>query len=116
LNTVLLVDDDDLVLSFLEEAMKICEYPYISAKNGDEAYDFFSQNKEKIALVITDINMPGNTNGILLTEKIKKEKNIPVIMISGFLDNEERAKAVGDVFIRKPFQIDQIIQALGKFL
>lgn len=86
---VLIVDDEEsfheLYTLHLEAAHSL---KFLYAQSGREAYDVMA--KEKIDLVISDINMP-NGNGLWLLEKLSKEySSVPVIIASSNLDLEEQ--------------------------
>jgi DNA-binding response OmpR family regulator len=64
--TVMIVDDDPMILGFIEEEIVQYGYKPILANNAEEALSF--ARKERIDLLLTDIMMPG-INGIDLAKK-----------------------------------------------
>lgn len=80
--SLLIVDDESFVLSFVQEAFK--EYPYqvLTASNSKEALSVLEA--VKIHAVLTDFQMPGGLNGMDLLKEIKQRwPEIMVIMITG---------------------------------
>ncbi|MFH1863222.1 MAG: response regulator [bacterium] len=114
---ILVVDDEEHMLSLLRDVVASLGYTPVSASNGIQALEqITSQN---IDLVITDINMP-EMSGITLLEEIKhKWPSIPVILITGY--GKERAAAAAkkhnaDGFIGKPFQINELHRWIQQLL
>lgn len=96
--TVLLVDDDPLILRMYQKKLSSDGYETITAKNGAEA---LAQIAQKIPdIILLDVMMP-KMNGVetLKTLKAKEEtKNIPVIFLTNLGDSQEdinKAKTLG---------------------
>ena len=107
---VLVVEDDNLILTV--EKWRLAKLGYEvcgSAATGAEALN--SVEKLRPDLVLMDINLKGEIDGIETAGRIKKNFNIPVIFVSSFTDEDtiSRAKTVNpDGFIRKPFDDDDL--------
>ena len=89
-NTILVVDDSEMVVKVLSFIIKKAGYTILSTIDGKAALEFF--DGRDIDLVITDLNMP-NMNGIELISEIRlKEyyRHIPIILFSA--GNEEEQK------------------------
>ena len=115
---VLIVDDESEVLMVLCDALALDHgdiYDIVTAGNGSQALDILDQ--EEIALVLSDVMMPG-INGIELLDKIKRRfPEIGVILMSGYGTAEMRAsiKQIDCLrFIEKPFAISALQQLLRK--
>ena len=106
---ILIVEDEGLIVSTLEALLKSMDIDFISVKNGLKAYEEYKNNK--FDLIITDIFMP-EMDGFQLIEKIRKEdKKIPIIVVSGFIDNEtiRKIKNLGaNEYIEKPFSLQDV--------
>ena len=89
------------------------------AKDGLEGIDRYSQHKQEIALVITDLGLPG-ISGMEEFKRLKEiNSNVKVIFASGFFDpnvKSELLKAGAHGFIQKPYMIDEILQIIRKVL
>jgi two-component system chemotaxis response regulator CheY len=89
-NTILVVDDSEMVVKVLSFIIKKAGYTVLSAIDGKAALEFF--DGREIDLVITDLNMP-NMNGIELISEIRlKEyyRHIPIILFSAGNDEEQK--------------------------
>lgn len=116
--TVLIIDDEDYILDFLEQFLtKKLECNIIKAKNGKEGLEKFYENIDKIDLIITDFMMP-QIDGLELIKAVKKEKeNLPIILTTGYgnIPTNKEILQLNNVFqIIKPFSIYKIQECLNK--
>ncbi|MEA3289569.1 MAG: hybrid sensor histidine kinase/response regulator [Campylobacterota bacterium] len=88
-------------------------------ENGKEGLEFYKENKNKIDLIITDINMP-KMNGIDMSEQIKLiDPSIPIIVTSAHNDNDYLLKSINigiNGYIIKPININNLVKTIGKVL
>lgn len=114
---VLAADDSAVARMMMEQALKAMNVPYIMTKTGKEAWDRLQaisasaqaegkSVRDKVALVLTDLEMP-EMDGFTLTRNIKQDvrfKDVPVIIHSSLTGttNESHVKSVGaDAYIAK---------------
>ena len=106
---ILVVDDDKEIVNAIEIYLSKEGYNILKAYNGEEALEIVKENE--IHLIILDIMMP-KMNGIEVTNKIRKNKSIPIIMLSA--KSEDYDKVLGldkgaDDYITKPFNPMELI-------
>jgi two-component system chemotaxis response regulator CheY len=115
---VLIVDDSAAIRKILQRVLRQTEMPIGNiheAGDGIEALDMLSKNK--IGLVLSDINMP-NMDGLEFLSKLKAEganKDLPVIMITTEGNQNKVMEAVNlgaSGYVRKPFTTEQIKEKL----
>lgn len=116
-DTILVVEDEDLMLSILKDLLEAAGYRVRTAGDGLQALDLFSN--EEVALVITDIRM-ANLDGLSLIDKLKDiNPEVLVIMITAYSSVESAIaalrKGVYD-YITKPFLNEDILQAVRNAL
>lgn len=116
--TILIVEDDDEVLSLLRDIVSSRGYQVILASDGETALKSFFEHKP--TLVLADVRIP-KLDGIQLADKIKAARpNIPVILFSGQFPalfeefQEKRIKA--DHVLYKPFATNDILESLTLLL
>ena len=103
---LLAADDSAVARSVIELGLKAMGVAYIMTKTGQEAWDFLQTTTEKIAVVLTDLEMP-QMDGFTLTKLIKNDprfKHIPVVIHSSLTGttNENHVKSVGaDAYVAK---------------
>ncbi len=109
--TVLIVDDEHLVLDVSVNMVEKLGYTVLKAQNGKEAVDVFETHQGEIKLVILDIIMP-DMGGGQVYEKIKAIKpDIKVLLASGYsVDGQaiELLERGCDGFIQKPFTMEEL--------
>lgn len=109
LKRILVVEDEPLMLKFLEFRLTKDGYDVQTARDGKEAEEYIK--KETFSLIITDLLMPF-VSGFELLEKIKEtptNNNTPVLVISGIKQEKliiQGLKLGADDFIPKPIAIN----------
>ena len=106
---ILVVDDDKEIVKAIEIYLEKEEYKIYKAFDGNEALKIIKAND--IQLVILDIMMP-NKDGIETLKEIRKDKNIPVIMLSAKSEDIDKINGLNvgaDDYITKPFNPVELI-------
>ncbi|MEP6662595.1 MAG: ATP-binding protein, partial [Verrucomicrobiota bacterium] len=117
--TILLVEDEEIVREMLAEVLRAQGYSVLEAKHGPDAVDLAWRHKEPIHLLITDMLMPG-MNGIDLAARlITLRPELCVLCISGYSDEEARKMGTFDgvaEFLQKPFRPDVLLAKVREIL
>lgn len=104
MSTILIIEDDKLLNEGISFALKSEGYSVLCEYNGKNVEKSL---KDKVDLVILDINLP-DRNGIDICKQIRKDRSIPIIFLTA-KDTEEDIvkgfKAGGDDYITKPFSL-----------
>jgi signal transduction histidine kinase/ActR/RegA family two-component response regulator len=107
---VLLVEDDERVRAFAEEALRDLGYQVVSAESATEALAEVARTPD-VDLLLTDVVMP-DTNGRELAEQVLKLRpGLPVLYMTGFTRNAVVHNGMLDPgvnFMAKPFTVDQL--------
>jgi two-component system, cell cycle sensor histidine kinase and response regulator CckA len=111
--TVLLVEDEELLLDLLKSTFEMKGYTALIARDGEEAVDMYRKHQKEIALVLSDIGLPkmGGYDEFLAIKKINP--HVKVIFASGYLDPDLRVqmlKAGVHDFIQKPYESDEVLK------
>jgi two-component system chemotaxis response regulator CheY len=116
---VLIVDDSAAIRKILQRVLKQAEIPLgeiYEAGDGVEALDML--RKQKVGLVLSDINMP-NMDGLEFLTQLRAEpawQKLPVVMVSTEGTHGKVLEAVergASGYVRKPFTADQIKEKLA---
>ena len=114
---ILVVDDEEYIRDILSKMLSVMGFEVAVAGTGNEALNIFLKNS--IALVFTDLNMPG-MNGWTLASHIKeKSPNTPVILITGSEKGsviEKLRESRVDSVIFKPFKLRYIQKTVQMML
>ena len=115
-NVVLVIEDDQDVLSMLVKHLAYMGYEVITARDGMEGLK--KLNSERFDLVITDIVMP-YVSGLGLVTTLKERKpNIPVIAITGYGKEPETAalEKKADLVLAKPIRMSDLEKEIHALL
>ncbi len=117
--TVLIVEDDETVLSIAVMMLKRLGYNVLSAITPKEAIEIAEESETALQVLISDVVMPG-MNGSDLAEKLKiKIPGIKIIFMSGYEDAVIASEGIlkkGNNFIQKPFSISDIALTMRKVI
>lgn len=116
---ILIVEDEQEVLSFFFNALQQVKYNPTACKNASEAIETFEENEGDFALLLTDLNLPDKSGIKLAEEIILRKKNIPIIICSGYAQNEsdlELIKKRGWYFISKPIPFMDLIAKVNMII
>ena len=117
---ILLVDDEVSVRESVRAALQSGGYIVLEAACYDDALLTYQQHQGGIALLITDISLPGNNGYELAAQISAKQANIKVIFTSGqagrelckfyyMPENDPR-------LLKKPFETDELLRRVGSAL
>ncbi len=117
--TVLLVDDEEMIIAVGQQILESMGYTVFLAKSGREAVETYKKNKGKIDMVLLDMIMP-EMGGSETYERLKEiNPDIKVLLSSGYSINGQAktilAKGCDDV-IQKPFGMKNLSQKLREIL
>ena len=116
---VLLVEDDPEVSDMILESLSKAGCDVETAESAEEGLKLFLQNKARIGLLISDMELPGMHGGELADEIRAEDPDLPVLLISGYPDYKNRWKGLeknGYLFISKPFTGQHIVSAIKEIL
>jgi CheY-like chemotaxis protein len=117
--TVLLVDDEDLVVKIGKRMLEGLGYTVMTAKSGEQAVNLYSRQSDRIDLVILDLIMP-HMHGGEVFDRIKKiNPQTRVLLSSGYSLKGQAEKIMGrgcDGFIQKPFNTFQLSKKIREIL
>lgn len=117
--TILVVDDDDQIRSFLCELCNKVGYTTHTAENGKKALEFIKDMRQKIDMVILDLAMPQMGGMECLEGILKMDPDAKVLVASGLtLEETEKRSILSRTagLLAKPFNINQVLQVIRTVL
>ena len=117
--TVLLVDDEDLVSDLGARILTKHGYTVLKAANGREALDLFKKERSQISLVILDLIMPEMGGTECLKELLKIDPQVNVLVASGYSADasvKETIQMGAKGFVTKPFRVKELLRDVRKVL
>lgn len=113
--TVLYVEDDYLIREQTQAMFQNLFKETIVASDGQEGLEAYKTNKDKIDVVVSDINMP-NMDGLEMAEAIHKiDPNIPIVITTAFIDENYLLRSLElDVskYVTKPLKVKELAIAI----
>jgi PAS domain S-box-containing protein len=117
--TILLVDDEELIRELGVELLGDEGYTVLTASGGESALEIYQQEKEKIDLIILDLILPGIGGGKCLEELLSMNPRAKVIIASGYSANgpmKETIEAGAKGYISKPFDVGHMLKVVREVL
>ncbi len=108
--TILVVDDNKTVLSLAETVLTEHGYNVKLADSGAKALDMYRDWGEFIDLVLLDLSMPGLNGDETMQQLISIDKNVKVIIVSGYAESVSRLGSMSKAknFIKKPYDVSEL--------
>jgi CheY-like chemotaxis protein len=117
--TVLLVDDEDVILEVGRQMLIKLGYEVLAAQSGAEALELYRKFGQRIALIILDLIMPEMRGGETFDRLLHMNAQVKVLLSSGFNINGEAADIIKRGcrgFIQKPFNLRDLSIKLREIL
>lgn len=109
--TILLVDDEDIIIEVARDMLEILGYKVFTAQRGTDAVELYTRHKDEIDLVIQDMVMPG-MNGAEVFRALKEiNPEVKVILASGYVMNKQIEAVMEQgcrAFMPKPFRLEDL--------
>ena len=117
--TVLLVDDEEVILEVGEALLETMGYRVLIARDGKEAVEVYRKNKDDIDIVLLDMVMP-NMGGNEAYDRMKEiNPKVKVLLSSGYSINGQATEILErgcDGFIQKPFSVKKLSRKIREIL
>jgi len=117
--TVLLIDDEAMIIDVSVQMLKKMGYEVLTAQNGREAIDTFKRNSDKVAIAIVDLIMPSMGGGEVYERLKEIDPNVKVLLSSGYSIDGQAAEIINrgcDGFIQKPFKLNELSYKLREII
>ena len=117
--TVLFVDDEDMIVEIAEELLDQLGYKVLVAGSGREAIETYEKNKKRIDMVLLDMVMPDMGGGETYDKLKEINPDVKVLLASGYSMNGTATEIMDrgcSGFIQKPFKIKELSQKLRAIL
>lgn len=111
---VLLIDDDEDLRGVVSSALNVLGYDVTAVADGPRGLDELRVRKPDVLVV--DFAMPGMNGAEVAKQARELYPDLPVVLASGYSDTDAIERAVGKdtQLLRKPFGIDELLQAVGE--
>ncbi len=106
---ILVVDDEPRYLRLLEANLRTENYEVVSAQDGLQAVEIFSNSPAD--LILLDVMMP-NLDGFSACQRIRQFSNVPIIMLTAKGEEQDRVRGLdmgADDYLTKPFSATELL-------
>ena len=117
--TVLLVDDEDMIIDACEQLLEEMGYKVLIAKGGKDAIKVYKKNMDAIDMVILDMIMPDMGGGETYDKLKEINPKIKVLLASGYSIDGQASEILDrgcNGFIQKPFQMENLSRKIKEVL
>ncbi len=117
--TVLLVDDEEVILQVSRELLEAMGYRALTARGGKEAIELYRKNQDEIDIVLLDMIMPNMGGGEVYDHLKEISPDIKVLLSSGYSIDGQAAEILKrgcDGFIQKPFTVEELSAKITEVL
>jgi two-component system, cell cycle sensor histidine kinase and response regulator CckA len=112
--TILMVDDEDLMLTMGQTILSAFGYQVLTASGGQKALDIIAKGEPKIDLVITDLVMPAMSGRELVEHLRKVSPQIRILCTSGYVPPP--AQSEDSAYLQKPFTSQELLVKVKQVL
>jgi len=115
-NRILIVEDDNELREALCDTLELAGFEYLEAEDAETALDILT--RQQVAMVVTDVNMPGMDGHQLLDKIHETYPALPVMLITAFGQVSKAVEAIkaGAVdYLMKPFDSEALISSVRRF-
>ena len=116
--SILLVDDDNAVRSFVAHVLRKSGFTVFEAENGQHALELIDEQLNDIDVVMTDVEMPEMDGPSMYAEIIRRNHQPKIIFMSGYTEEDLLAAhpEIDFLFLKKPFENREMIETVKKAL
>jgi two-component system, response regulator PdtaR len=113
---VLVVEDEPILRLHALDIVEEAGFTAIEARNADEAIAIL-ESRSDIALLLTDVNMPGSMDGLKLAHAVRNRwPPIRIVVVSGHVQLDQDALPSDSRFFGKPFEAQKLIGELRNMI
>ncbi len=114
--TILVVEDEPLVMSVASQSLRIGGYTVLKAKSSAQAIEVAAQHDGVIDLLLTDVTMPQGSGPALAATLRESRPDIAVLFMSGYTSERIEFDTTGGSFLAKPFTPKSLNAAVRRLL
>jgi DNA-binding response OmpR family regulator len=117
--TILIVEDEHLMLRLLEKFFSRNGFRVLSASDGEQAVEIYRHYKTRIAAVLLDARLPKLAGDEVFRRMKEENLAVKVVMASGFLEPQIKTEMnlTGiNRFVNKPYVLDDVLQVVQSLI
>ena len=112
MNRILVIEDESQILDFVRQVLTYVGFEVKTAQDGEKGIELFSTSSKDLAMVITDIRMPGiDGNAVAKYIRSSAKAKTPIVAMSGYADEIKRELL--DAALIKPFNLKALMDTIN---
>ncbi|ATX82710.1 PAS/PAC sensor hybrid histidine kinase [Mariprofundus ferrinatatus] len=119
METILLADDEESLRTTTSEVLQGLGYTVIEARDGEEALSLYHKHQKEVALLLSDIVMPG-IGGVELAQRLRRmDSKLPIILATGYdkeLVTSGQAAIEGCEILTKPYSFEMLSTLIRRLI
>ena len=115
---ILVVDDEERMRKLIKDFLKTKDYEVLEAEDGEKALEVFSENENKIKLILLDVMMP-KLDGWSVLRQIRQTSKVPIVMLTARAEEQDELFGFElgvDEYITKPFSPKLLVARIKALL
>ena len=108
---ILVVEDEPKLAQTISDFLRIQNYEVETALTGNKALEYFCQNKQKVDLILLDLNLPGIDGLDILRQFRTFNTNTPVLILSARVQIQDKVEGLdlgANDYLTKPFHFEEL--------
>jgi two-component system, cell cycle sensor histidine kinase and response regulator CckA len=117
--TILIVEDEQLMLRLVEKVLLQHGYQVLVASDGEAAIEVYRRHKLEIDVVLLDVGLPKLTGWDVLLKMKEQNPDVRVVIATGFLEPKmkiEMSRVTVKHFVDKPYMLDEVVETLQSLI
>lgn len=117
--TVLVIEDEEMLRHLIGEVLKRAGYQVIEARDGEEGVAMFRERQDSIQLVLSDMGLPKLSGEQVFGELKKLNPVLSIIFSTGYIHEDKKQELLesgASDFIHKPYKVDEMLYTVRKVL
>jgi len=116
LETILFVEDEAFVREVTCELLRSAGYEVLVAKEASEALRIYEERGSEVALLLTDVMLPGETGRTLAGRLRRQNPVLKVLYVTGYAEQMATCESAREAFLAKPFSSDALLERVRQVL
>lgn len=114
--TILFVEDETFVREVTSEVLRSAGYVVLAAQNAKEAMRSYDEQCGDVALLLTDVIMPGESGRVLAGKLGRKNPRLKVLFVTGYAEQMGLRETENDECLAKPFSTATLLRRVRRLL
>ena len=117
--TILVVDDEPEILNIIDQALSRHGFEVLKATGGNQAIELFEKSQTPVALLLTDVVMPGMSGPMVVDRLLAANPSLPVLFMSAYDERQVVQRYVvkeGFALLVKPFDLKMLEEKIRELL